>query len=96
MPRSPRTVQLDAIDVVLDRKPGHRAPRFLELETSDGKGLRFGRWVRKGNAWALRLPVSALVPVDRIASVERGAAIIAKAKVRKAQTKRKRSAVAKR
>ncbi len=39
--------------------PPHESGRFVEVETPDGKGLRFGEWVeRKDGLWALIIPLN--------------------------------------
>lgn len=44
------------IDIVFDGPPGHEAGRFVEVEDADGKSIRIGEWINRGNGmWALRL-----------------------------------------
>ncbi len=43
------------INIIFDGPPGHDAPRFVEVETDDGKSIGIGEWIQKGNHWALRI-----------------------------------------
>ena len=43
------------INIIFDGPPGHDAPRFVEVETDDGKSINIGEWIKKGNYWALRI-----------------------------------------
>lgn len=46
----------DYIDIVFDGPPGPEAGRFVEVESSDGRGMRFGEWVQRSDGyWALRI-----------------------------------------
>lgn len=45
------------MDIVFDRAPGHDAPRFVEVEDENGRGISVGEWViRADGLWALRIP----------------------------------------
>lgn len=45
------------VDIVFDGPPGHKAGRFVEVETVDGKSLGVGEWIDRGHGfWALRIP----------------------------------------
>jgi hypothetical protein len=45
-----------AINIIFDGPPSHESGRFVEVETDDGKGIRAGEWIEKGNGlWALRI-----------------------------------------
>lgn len=47
----------EAVDIVFDGPPEHKAARFVEVETLDGKSVRVGEWKDRGNGqWALRIP----------------------------------------
>lgn len=44
------------IDIVFDGPPGPVSGRFVEVEDEDGKGIRIGEWVDRGDGnWALRI-----------------------------------------
>jgi hypothetical protein len=44
------------IDIVFDGPPGHKAGRFVEVEDADGKSIKVGKWIDRGDGyWALRL-----------------------------------------
>jgi len=43
------------INIIFDGPPGHDAPCFVEVETDDGKSIKIGEWIQKGNYWALRI-----------------------------------------
>lgn len=45
------------VDIVFDGPPSDEGPRFVEVEGSDGKGMRWGQWVQRSDGtWALRVP----------------------------------------
>lgn len=45
-----------AVNIVFDGPPSHDAPRFVEVETDDGRSIRVGEWLeRPDGTWALRL-----------------------------------------
>jgi len=44
-----------AINIIFDGPPGHDAGRFVEVETDEGKSIKVGEWIQKGNYWALRI-----------------------------------------
>lgn len=55
----PPTEPMDApaaINIVFDGPPGPEGPRFIEVETDDGRSIRVGEWQRRqdGN-WGLRI-----------------------------------------
>jgi hypothetical protein len=44
------------VDIVFDGPPGPEAPRFVETETTDGKSVHAGEWLRRlDGRWVLRL-----------------------------------------
>jgi hypothetical protein len=44
------------IDVVFDGPPSYESGRFVEVEDPDGRSVRVGEWVERGDGlWALRL-----------------------------------------
>lgn len=46
----------DVIDIVFDGPPGHMSGRFVEVENADGRSIRAGEWIDRGDGfWALRL-----------------------------------------
>ena len=51
-----------AINIIFDGPPGPEGPRFIEVETDDGRSIRVGEWQeRKDGNWGLR--IAALPPV---------------------------------
>lgn len=44
-----------AINIVFDGPPGHDAPKFVEIETDNGKSINIGKWIQDGNYWKLRI-----------------------------------------
>lgn len=47
------------IDIVFDGPPSHESPRFVEVESPAGRGIRFGEWVERPDGfWALRFSKS--------------------------------------
>jgi hypothetical protein len=44
-----------AINIIFDGPPSHNAPRFIEVETDDGKSINAGEWIQYGNYWKLRI-----------------------------------------
>ncbi|MBC8551703.1 MAG: hypothetical protein H8D23_18810 [Candidatus Brocadiales bacterium] len=44
------------IDIVFDKIPGPDSAKFIEVEDSDGKSFRAGKWVDLPNGAALRIP----------------------------------------
>lgn len=50
-------IMSDYIDVVFDGPPSHESGRFVEVENSEGKGIKFGEWIHRPDGyWALRIP----------------------------------------
>jgi hypothetical protein len=50
-------VAMDYIDIVFDGPPGPAAPRFVEVEDSQGRSINYGEWVQRPDGyWALRIP----------------------------------------
>lgn len=46
----------DYVDIVFDGPPEHTTGRFVEVEDSTGRSIRYGRWVhRPDRMWALRI-----------------------------------------
>jgi len=45
------------IDIVFDGPPGPEAGRFVEVENSEGRSIRFGDWIKRPDGyWVLRIP----------------------------------------
>lgn len=56
MTRPAHTAPSDHIDIVFDGPPSHESGRFVEVEDSEGKSIRFGEWVHRPDGyWALRI-----------------------------------------
>jgi hypothetical protein len=48
-----------AINIIFDGPPGPEGPRFIEVETDDGRSIRVGEWQERTNGyWRLRIPLS--------------------------------------
>lgn len=46
------------VDIVFDGPPGPESGRFVECEDPQGRGMRAGEWIDRGNGlWALRIPL---------------------------------------
>jgi hypothetical protein len=59
------------IDVVFDGPPGPDGPRFVEVETPDGKSARRGEWLqREDGYWVLRIEDPAALRADLDATKE--------------------------
>jgi uncharacterized sporulation protein YeaH/YhbH (DUF444 family) len=44
------------IDVVFDGPPSHESGRFVEVEDTSGRSIKFGEWVQRDDGfWALRI-----------------------------------------
>lgn len=45
------------IAIVFDGAPGPQGPRFVEVETADGRSIGLGEWVSRPNSplWDLRI-----------------------------------------
>jgi hypothetical protein len=44
------------IDVVFDGPPSHESGRFVEVEDANGKSIKVGEWIDRGDGcWALRI-----------------------------------------
>ncbi len=55
------------VHVIFDGPPSHQFPRFVEVETPTGRGVRLGQWVNKGDGyWALVFNV----PIDQTVGYE--------------------------
>jgi hypothetical protein len=55
------------VDIVFDGPPSHEGGRFVEVEDSEGKTVRCGEWIDRGDGyWALRVwaRVASAVPVS--------------------------------
>lgn len=53
-----RVEELTTVDVLFDGPPSHQPGRFIEVETLDGRSVRAGDWIDRGDGyWALRLDV---------------------------------------
>lgn len=48
---------MNFVDIVFDGPPSHESGRFVEVEDSSGKSIKFGEWVERPDGfWALRIP----------------------------------------
>lgn len=48
-----------AINIVFDGPPEHKAGRFVEVETDDGKSINIGEWIKRSDGfWVLRIKVT--------------------------------------
>jgi hypothetical protein len=48
------------VDIVFDNFPSHHMPRFIEVENSERKSIRFGEWIERADGGVvLRVPCSA-------------------------------------
>jgi hypothetical protein len=58
-----------ALDIVFDGPPGPESGRFVEVETIEGRSVRVGEWIDRGNGlWALRITGSSIAAaIDRAA-----------------------------
>ncbi len=57
--------KLEHIHIIFDGPPSHESGRFVEVETPDGKGLRFGEWVERDDGyWALVIPLNNPPPLN--------------------------------
>ena len=46
----------EPINIIFDGPPSHESPRFVEVETDDGKSINAGEWIElKDGFWALRI-----------------------------------------
>ena len=53
-----------AINIIFDGPPGPEGPRFIEVETDDGRSIRVGEWQqRKDGNWGLRIVALPLVTI---------------------------------
>jgi hypothetical protein len=57
------------LDIVFDGPPGPECGRFVEVETIEGRSVRVGEWIDRGNGlWALRITGSSIAAaIDRAA-----------------------------
>ncbi len=47
----------DYVDIVFDGPPESIAGRFVEVEDSQGRGIKFGEWLQRPDGyWVLRIP----------------------------------------
>lgn len=44
------------IAIVFDKPPGPEAPRFIEVEDSEGKSISIGEWVQNEEYWDFVIP----------------------------------------
>jgi hypothetical protein len=52
---APQPEAVEFIDIVFDGPPEHASGRFVEVEDSNGRSIRFGSWVKRADGyWALR------------------------------------------
>lgn len=61
------------INIVFDGPPGPEGPRFIEVETDDGRSIRVGEWQqRQDGNWGLRIAALPLVTtgVTQVACVD--------------------------
>jgi hypothetical protein len=50
------TTKVEAVNIIFDGPPGPEGPRFIEVETDDGRSIRAGEWQeRQDGYWALRI-----------------------------------------
>jgi len=54
------------VDIVFDGPPAHESGRFVEVEDSSGKSIKFGEWIKRDDFWVLRIPDNR----DRIRELE--------------------------
>lgn len=55
------------VHVIFDGPPSHESGRFVEVETSEGKSIRLGQWINRGDGyWALVFNV----PIDQTEGYE--------------------------
>lgn len=46
----------DYVDIVFDGPPAAEAGRFVEVEDSQGRGIKFGEWLQRPDGyWVLRI-----------------------------------------
>ena len=51
-----KTKRRKTVDIVFDGPPSHESGRFVEVEDMDGRSLKLGEWIDRGNGlWALRI-----------------------------------------
>jgi len=51
-----KRMPIDYIDIVFDGPPSHESGRFIEVENSQGRSVKFGEWVERSDGyWALRI-----------------------------------------
>ena len=54
--RQPASVEAEPVDIVFDGPPSPKGCRFIEVEDAQGKSVRLGKWVDRGDGtWALRI-----------------------------------------
>lgn len=47
---------LHPINIIFTGPPGPEMPQFVEVETDDGKSIKAGEWIERGDGlWALRI-----------------------------------------
>lgn len=52
------------VDIVFDGPPSMPAPRFVEVEDMEGKGIKLGEWIKRDDGyWVLRVPIPT-VPLE--------------------------------
>lgn len=57
----------DYVDIVFDGPPDHTAGRFVEVEDSTGRSIRFGHWVKRPDRmWVLRIAREERTTLDQI------------------------------
>jgi len=64
----------ETIDIVFDGPPSHESGRFVEVEDSSGRSIRFGEWIKRDDGyWVLRFtPQPAKpVPVEAVEAAQR-------------------------
>jgi len=50
-----------AIDIVFDGPPGPESGRFVEVENTEGRSIKFGEWVHRADGyWVLRIEQGSL------------------------------------
>lgn len=55
------------VDIVFSLPPDHRSPRFIEVEDVQGRSVRLGNWVNRGDGtWALRITEADFVAAEQL------------------------------
>lgn len=55
------------VDIVFSLPPDHHSPRFIEVEDVQGRSVRLGNWVSRGDGtWAFRITEADLVAAEQL------------------------------